>query len=295
MNKNWYGPYSLAVGVFLVFSSIIPVFAEVTKLDTTSNSFFKDEKITFSGTVEKGTTGLVSIVIQDVDDRFVLLTQAIIDSDNSFEKTISVEESFSDDGVYNATGFILTLAKGVTTQFEVLPNTIRLESSIQDNQSGIGIQESIQTQQNILEPIFEQIREPEPEPIFEQIREPELAIETKEEQTQTQAQNSINKEIIPEAEALSTIETTHTSNNNNSEAVQISLAIAGLGILFGAVYGIKRRVDDNSKQISINRNILKKKIIQPIRGSNPQTILQTRLAKGEITLEEYDILKSKIG
>ena len=291
MNKNWHGPYSLVVGVLLVFSSTIPAFAEVIKLDTTSNSFFKDEKITFSGTVEKGTTGLVSIVIRDIDDRFVLLTQAIINSDNSFEKTISIEESFSDDGRYNATGFILTLAKGVTTQFEVSLDTIRSELSVQDNRT-IEIQENTQTQQSISEPVFEPIREPEP--VFEPIREPEPEPSREIKEVQTQVQNLIDNEIIPEAEALSTIETTSTPSNN-SETAQIFLAIAGLGILFGAVYGIKRKVDDNSKQIYINRDILKKKIIQPIRGSNPQTILQTRLAKGEITLQEYDILKSKIG
>ncbi len=65
-------------------------------------------------------------------------------------------------------------------------------------------------------------------------------------------------------------------------------------ILFGAVYGIKRQVDNNSKRISINRETIRKKIIQPIIGSNPKDILQTRLAKGDITLEEYEKIKSKL-
>jgi uncharacterized membrane protein len=67
-----------------------------------------------------------------------------------------------------------------------------------------------------------------------------------------------------------------------------------MGILFGAVIGIKKKVDGNSKQISINKNTIRKKIIQPIIGSNPKEILQTRLAKGEITLDEYDQLISKL-
>ena len=65
-------------------------------------------------------------------------------------------------------------------------------------------------------------------------------------------------------------------------------------ILFGAVYGIKRQVDNNSKRISINRETIRKKIIQPIIGSNPKDILQTRLAKGDITLEEYEKIRIKI-
>ncbi len=56
----------------------------------------------------------------------------------------------------------------------------------------------------------------------------------------------------------------------------------------------KKQVDSNSKQISLNRDTIRRKIINPISGSSPKEILQTRLAKGEITLEEYDLLKSKL-
>ncbi len=72
------------------------------------------------------------------------------------------------------------------------------------------------------------------------------------------------------------------------------LAIVGLGTLFRTVYGVKRKVDDNSKRISINRETIRKKIIAPIVGSNPKDILQSRLAKGEITLEEYKKIRLKL-
>ena len=74
----------------------------------------------------------------------------------------------------------------------------------------------------------------------------------------------------------------------------MTLAIVGLGTLFGAVYGVKKQVDNNSRQISINKDTIRRKIIHQIRGSNPKEIIQTRLAKGEITLEEYDKLKQKL-
>ena len=112
------------------------------------------------------------------------------------------------------------------------------------------------------------------------------------EEIKSAVQGLIGKEIIPEVEASSLVEP--TQQQNNSEIAQISLAIAGLGILFGAVYGIKRKVDNNSKQISINRNTIRKRIIQPIIGSNPREILRTRLAKGEITIEEYEKLKIEL-
>ena len=72
------------------------------------------------------------------------------------------------------------------------------------------------------------------------------------------------------------------------------LAIGGLGILFGAVYGIKRKVNDNTRQISINTESIKNKIIKPITRTNPLDILEIRLAKGEISLEEFERLEKKL-
>ena len=106
-------------------------------------------------------------------------------------------------------------------------------------------------------------------------------------------QEIIDNEIIPEAEASSIVEI-NQDNSDNSEIAQVSLAIAGLGILFGAVYGVKRQVDSNSRQISLNREVIKKKIIRPITRANPKEILQMRLVKGEITLEEFENLERKL-
>ena len=291
MNKNWYVTYSLSIGMLLTLFSIVPVFAEVSSLDTDSDLFFKNENVKFTGTVEDGTTGLVTIVIRDINEGFVLLTQATINPDNTFEKIVPIDNNFSENGFYRATGFILTLTKGVTTTFEIIPDNIE---DIQ-NQLQFESQEIIPVNENGIDSLYEPVREPEPafepvrepEPAFEPVREPIIHIE----EPQSTVQNLIDSEIIPEAEAASVVESTPT---DNSEIAQVSLAVAGLGILFGAVYGIKRKVDDNSKQISINRHIIRKKLIRPIIGSNPENILQTRLAKGEITVNEYEILKAKL-
>ena len=65
------------------------------------------------------------------------------------------------------------------------------------------------------------------------------------------------------------------------------LAISALGILFGAVYGIKRKVDDNSVQIQSNSLHIKEKLLGVIPHNNPKDLLKARLAKGEITVTEY--------
>ena len=102
----------------------------------------------------------------------------------------------------------------------------------------------------------------------------------------------LQKELIQEADA--TLVHQEPVQTNNSEAAQMVLAIGGLGILFGAVYGIKRKVNDNTRQISINTESIKNKIIKPITRTNPLDILEIRLAKGEISLEEFERLEKKL-
>ena len=106
-------------------------------------------------------------------------------------------------------------------------------------------------------------------------------------------QELIEREIIPEAEASLSVVPIQQPENN-SEIIEILLAVVGVIILFGTVYGIKRKVDSNSKRISINKETIRQKFIRPIIGSNPKDILQVRLAKGEITLEEYDRIRVKL-
>ncbi|MCE2506552.1 MAG: SHOCT domain-containing protein [Nitrosopumilaceae archaeon] len=105
--------------------------------------------------------------------------------------------------------------------------------------------------------------------------------------------NSIlEKNIIQEADA--TLVHSEPVSENNSETAQMILAIGGLVILFGAVYGVKRKVNDNTRQISINKETIRNKIIKPITRTNPLEILKIRLAKGEISLEEFERLERKL-
>lgn len=102
----------------------------------------------------------------------------------------------------------------------------------------------------------------------------------------------LQKELIQEADA--TLVHQEPAKTNNSETAHMILAIGGLGILFGAVYGIKRKVNDNTRQISINKESIKNKIMKPISRTTPLQILQIRLAKGDITLEEFEKLENKL-
>ena len=82
--------------------------------------------------------------------------------------------------------------------------------------------------------------------------------------------------------------------HNSSDITQVGFVLGGLSVLFGSVYVIKRKIDGNFKSISLNKNIIKQKIISPIFYSNTTRIIRTRLAKGEISIEEYENLKQKL-
>jgi len=83
-------------------------------------------------------------------------------------------------------------------------------------------------------------------------------------------------------------------NSTNRELALLGFALGGLVVLFGAVYGIKRKVDTNSKNISENRVSIRKKMFGSILGMGPEDIIKNRLAYGEITVTEYNNLRKTL-
>ena len=143
----------------MLFSSItIPAFAEVETIQTDRLFYSNGDKIIFSGTVDNDSTGLVTIVIRDSNDKFVLLTQALIEFDNTFERSVDSNEKFLNHGIYNATAFLVNITEGQLTRFDysldgspVSPSV----SNLQDSSQGTATKTNSQT----AEPV------PEPEPI----------------------------------------------------------------------------------------------------------------------------------
>ena len=329
MRKDRLGPYSAGIIMVLAISAIAPVFAEVESIQTDSEYYLKTEKIQFSGTVEEGSEGLVTIVIRDANDKFIMLTQALINQDDTFEKALEIKKDLSKNGIYKVIAFILSMDEGDTTNFEIVSSksqTNQIENEVQleeNNEEPIKhyepeskIASSVSEPEPIEESGLASFVDPEKDPQYYGDRYyseesykswfdrnyPNMKIEDAvgyeknkivEQDSRHEVQDLIENDIIPEAEAASTLSEPN-QKTSNSEIAQVSLAVAGLGILFAAVYGIKRKVDNNSRQISLNRDIIKKKIIRPIMRNNPQEILQIRLARGEISLEEYEKLKTKL-
>lgn len=330
--------YSLFfLATIIILSGVLPVFAEVTEMQLDQNSYQKGDSINVSGTVSEDSSGLVTIVLRDPTDKFVLLSQAIIQSDDSFVKNIPINEKFQVPGTYNATSFVLNMTAGKIQSFDFdatlsdknrdfdedlfsdiekmeseiiqeIDNKIIEEPQLIDEEIVIEKQENKISKKSQIADFVDPSKKPEyyldryyNEPIYQAWFDknyPQLTIEeavgyvipTKSE-IET-FQNIEGPKIIPEAEALSTLPL--PPNSENSDIAQVVLALGGLAILFGAVYGIKKKVDVNSKHISLNKDIIRRKILSPIINSNPIGIIQTRLAKGEISIEEYEKLKQKL-
>ena len=333
----------LILSLIVSISLVSPVFAEVVQMELDGESYLKGDSIHVSGEVTEDETGLVTIVIRDSNDKFVLLSQAMIQSDNSFENTIDINEKFQLFGSYNATGFITNMTEGKIQSFDIISSKIKKideptkkpseESKIVVPQNEPEIIKTTTLQEPVLEktleeqkniPVVEEIKSQEifnsqiadfvdisknpqhyidryyNEPTYQSWFDrnyPDLSIEEavgyNPQLIEPEAPKISNPEIIPTAEATS-LNTPVQKAGSNSDSAQMALAIGGLAILLGAVYGIKRKVDNNTRHIFLNKESIKRKLISPITHSNPHGILQTRLAKGEITLEEYDRLKEKL-
>jgi len=387
MRVNRKNLFSLTI-IGMLFSSItFPAYAEVETIQTDKLFYSNGDKIIFTGTVDYDSTGLVSIVIRDSNDKFVLLTQALINPDNTFERSVNSNEKFSIHGIYNATAFIVNLSEGAFTIFDysldgspVSPSASNLKESSQgpaiitssqttepepiskiasfvdttkdpqhyidrynneltykewfdSNYPDITIEEAVGLDKIIEEPKhivdISQFIDPNVDTQYYIDRYnnelaykewfdsnyPDLTIYEAVgvipvESTQEDMNNSIITEPpLPTQELSQSIVESSTISpsldTGNAEIGQLLLALGGLGILFGAVYGVKRRVDNNtvqiaenktkiekkvnnnSEQISQNRFWIKKKLMSLKFSDEPVKVIKERLAKGEITVDEY--------
>jgi len=383
--------FSLTVMGMLFSFITIPAFAEVETFQTDKLFYSNGEKIIFSGTVDYDPTGLVTIVIRDSNDKFVLLTQALIEFDNTFKRSVNSNEKFSVHGIYNATAFLVNMTEGELTRFDysldgspvnpsvsnlqdlsqgtvTITNSQTTESEIEPepiskiasfvdptkdpqhyidrynkelaykewfdtNYLDITIEEAVGLTKIIKEPIqivkISQFIDPDVDTQYYIDRYnkelaykewfdtnyPDLTIYeavgmTPVELSQEDTVDSIIIEppISTQELSQSLVESSTISPNLdtvNPEVGQLLLALGGLGVLFGAVYGVKRRVDSNtvqiaenktkiekkvnsnSEQISQNRFWLKKKLLNLKSNDEPVKVIKNRLAKGEITVDEY--------
>jgi len=311
---------TISLIMLLLVSTMTPAFAEVISFELDKTFYTKGDQISFSGTVDEKDTGIVTIIIRDSNGEFVLLAQAFIQPDNTFQRRLDTDKKFDDHGIHNSTAFILDLAKGKTTSFDFsqdgtlpVPSITEKEPVVEENNSiSQTTSEPILEKDNItLANFVDPTKDPQHyldryynEPVYKDwfdnnypglTIEEAVGLETVSSITETiegNLENVIPDEVIPQAEAIQSVQTPLNRNSSESnEIALLGLTIGGLAILFGAIYGIKRKVDRNYENTSKNRESIKKKIMSALHWNNPEDVIKNRLAYGEITVKEYSALK----
>jgi|GEM_PF-2121401 len=318
--------------VFFV-SSFSSVFAEVMDFQLDKEVYFPNDSILVEGSVTEESSGFVTIVVRDPDSKFLLLSQAIIQPDNKFQKEIPVDSKFQISGTYNATAFVLNMTDARFKSFDILgiesqnTNEIvsEIENNINDSNVNIGIIENNISESKLNESAFKfsELTYENTNPFIEQkskiadfvdpTKNPQYYLDryynepaykswfdrnypdlTIEEATGYKIPKKVefnppqDTQIIPQAEASLLV----SSEDEKNEDIGLTvLAVSGLGILFAAVYGIKKKSDSQTKLIPINKEMFKKRFSPLSSKTNLTKILQIRLAKGEITIDEYEGLK----
>ena len=321
--------------LILLISTVVPAYAAVTSFHTDRTFYVKGDQISISGIVDAESTGIVSIVFRDSNNKFVLLTQAFIQPDNTFKKDITTELKFTDHGIHNATAFIFNLTKGKTVSFDFsmdgsipIPAITKILTSKSPVETGDSISNENESKPKVIPETFSENEESElpdfvdpekgpqyyldryyNEPTYQDWFDrnyPDLTIEEAvglESQTnlsikeviEEKIDNVIPVNIFPDVEAATIInEPLSNDNSSNREFALLSLALGGVAILFGATYGIKRKVDINSKNISQNRVSIRK-MFGSLLGYSPMDVIKNRLAHGEISINQYTRLKKALG
>jgi len=317
---------TISMLTLLLVSTLTPAFAEVTSFELDKIFYTKGDQISFSGTVDEESKGLVTIVIRDSNGEFILLIQAFVQPDNTFQRSFVTDKKFEDHGIHNATAFILDLAKGKTTSFDFsqdgtlpVPSITAMKAKSETQNEPITEENNLTPQTNsesnlkndesALANFVDPSKNPQHyldryynEPIYKDwfdsnypglTIEEAVGLESVSSFTETIQTNLEN--VIPEAEAIQTVDNPFDGNNSeNNEMALLGLTLGGLAILFGAIYGIKRKADTNYENISKNRESMKKKMFGALHWNNPGDVIKNRLAYGEITVKEYSALKKAL-
>ncbi len=304
-------PFVLSCILVIASSMIIPAYADVLSFKTDKTFYGKTSTIVFSGTVEEDDYGeLVTIVIDDPSGEFVLLIQAFPDVDNKFQKSVDVGKFYTAAGIYNATAFITNKTNGKIVDFDIEkqrlivippsePKSEPEQSQEDETVSNTPTDQSsgtVTNEKSIQEKIKERIEAAKK--LKELQSMPSQASENQVNQTTDNAdvENTISGDNSNDAEDESEpLPETTTSFDPN--LLYIALSIAGAGGAGAVVYSMRNKSkprDYSSYFSSSEKTEVSEKPSAQSEDDYALMILKNRLAKGEITIDEFNELKKAL-
>lgn len=312
----------------MVISFIIPVYGEVKSLKTDKTFYTKGSTIIFSGNADKTDfQKLVNIVIHDPENKFVGITGGFSDDDGAFEISVKTTDSqfqdkFALKGTYNATAFITVEGSGAVVSFDFSPDgspvvhpqtttepapNAEPKPQVQDTSGGQAqtdlTQQTSDGEKSVQERIQERIEMAKKQ--REALTKPPVQTAPAEKTTvnQTTNDNVVNNTVSKPVSQ--TEEKPVTTDLNPSQFfpssdwfVYVIAGIVGAGVIMAVIYRVKNKNKNKTKDKPEEKQEEKietiQKIILPPEDQYPLMILKSRLAKGEITIEEFNELKDAL-
>jgi phosphate/sulfate permease len=321
--------------VTLLISTVIPAYAAVTSFHTDRTFYVKGDQISISGMVDAESIGLVSIVFRDSNNKFVLLTQAFIQPDNTFQKSISTESKFTDHGIHNATAFIFNLTKGITVSFDFsmdgsipIPSITKIRTFESPVETGDLVNDENESKPKVIPETFSENEESELSDFVDPEKDPQHYLDryynepayqdwfdrnypdlTIEEAVGLESQTNLNiKEVIeekidnvilvnilPDVEAATIINESLSNVNSNNHEFTL-LSLALGGVAI--LFGTTygiKRIVDTNSKNISQNRASIRKMFGSLLGYNPVDIIKNRLAHGEISINQYIRLKKVLG
>lgn len=320
--------------LILLISTVVPAYAAVTSFHTDRTFYVKGDQISISGIVDAESTGLVSIVFRDSNNKFVLLTQAIIQPDNTFMKNISTELKFTDHGIHNATAFIFNLTKGKTVSFDFsmdgsipIPSITKILTSESPVETGDSVSNENESKPKVIPETFSENEESELPDFVDPEKDPQHYLDryyneptyqdwfdrnypdlTIEEAVGLESQTNLNiKEVIeekidsvisvnmlPDVEAATIINEPLSNDNSNNREFAL-LSLALGGVAI--LFGATygiKRIVDINSKNISQNRASIKKMFGSLLGYSPMDVIKNRLAHGEISINQYTRLKKAL-
>lgn len=313
--------FALSCFFVIAISLIMPAYADVLTFKTDKTFYKKGDKIIFSGIVEKGDFGeLVTIVIDDPSGEFVRLAQAYPDIDDKFQVTVDTQPKFLSHGIYNATAFLTNKTNGIMINFDFLldgspvihPEPV-VESG-QETEEGQPQQEDAPAsdteptpnsktngdEKSIQEKIKERIEaakklKESPNPLDE-TNENIINQTVSNSSITTNGETSVDNSGVDENKLDTTNMVSATDLGHNLLYVVIGLGVTGVvgAVIYGMKHKSRRKTDHSSRFTSEEKNESLQKTTTQSEDDYALMILKNRLAKGEITIDEFNELKKAL-
>jgi uncharacterized membrane protein len=258
-------PFFMMFFVLVTGSFMIPAYAEVNSFQTDQLFYTPGNKIYFTGTVGIGDyQKQVNLVIHDPMGKFVLISGNYSDSIYTFEIVVNTNDTnqFSTKGTYSATAFVGDPSSGKTIAFDFSPDGSPVIHQVPQNTNTGSTNSGQQTPQHFVTQLNENI-----------------------------ATSDVTGNLT-KMNPYSTLEKSSTQFDFKNILYPM-ISLCGVGIVIAVIYFKKINLKPSMRKNNSSQQSTQVVISEP-EDDDAMLILKKRLAKGEITLDEFKAIKDAL-